>query len=310
MVDGAANPYTVLTLSHWPGNNTPACYKRDLSAEIAFSVISDPAFVPPAKIVSNNHFDEDGLVSVFALILPERALEYKESLIDIARAGDFGVYQDLASARASFVLNAWANPAISPLNEGVFKKPYHEITAILYEELLQRLLSVIDKVEHLERYWREEDAFLQASLKAFDKGLIEIEEDQKRNLAIIRIDDAVLPRVNLDRATSWVSQVIHPMAIHNRTDAMRILVIKGRMQEFYYRYETWVDYVSRKLPPRLDLHQLASRLNELEKGRGRWKFNGVSEIIARLNLNGHNMSEIGEVRFIKELRESLDHDSI
>lgn len=175
---------------------------------------------------------------------------------------------------------------------------------------MQRLLSVIDKVEHLERYWREEDAFLQASLKAFDKGLIEIEEDQKRNLAIIRIDDAVLPRVNLDRATSWVSQVIHPMAIHNRTDAMRILVIKGRMQEFYYRYETWVDYVSRKLPPRLDLHQLASRLNELEKGRGRWKFNGVSEIIARLNLNGHNMSEIGEVRFIKELRESLDHDSI
>ena len=74
MVDGAANPYTVLTLSHWPGNNTPACYKRDLSAEIAFSVISDPAFVPPAKIVSNNHYDEDGLVSVFALILPERAL--------------------------------------------------------------------------------------------------------------------------------------------------------------------------------------------------------------------------------------------
>jgi hypothetical protein len=97
---------------------------------------------------------------------------------------------------------------------------------------LQRLLSVIDKVEHLERYWREEDAFLQASLNAFDKGLIEIEEDQKRNLAIIRIDDAVLPRANLDRATSWVSQVIHPMAIHNRTDAMRILVIKGGCKSF------------------------------------------------------------------------------
>ena len=42
VVDGSAQPGTVLTLSHWPGSATPERYRADLSAEIAFTYAADP----------------------------------------------------------------------------------------------------------------------------------------------------------------------------------------------------------------------------------------------------------------------------
>jgi len=67
IVDGSANAHTTLTLSHWPRSGTPLEYRDDLSAQIAFRFLDHPRGYEPAEIVSNNHFDEDGLVSVFAL---------------------------------------------------------------------------------------------------------------------------------------------------------------------------------------------------------------------------------------------------
>ena len=63
VVDGAANESTVLTLSHWPGAPTPPELARDVSAEIAFAYLDAPCAHPPAEVVTNNHFDQNGLVS-------------------------------------------------------------------------------------------------------------------------------------------------------------------------------------------------------------------------------------------------------
>jgi len=73
IVDGAPAPSTVLVLSHWPGNRTPAPLKDDLSAQIVFRYLDRPDLRVDAEVVSNNHFDEDGLVSVWAMIHPEEA---------------------------------------------------------------------------------------------------------------------------------------------------------------------------------------------------------------------------------------------
>ena len=53
-----------------------------------------------AELVSNNHFDEDGLVGVFTLLEPGTALGLRELLIDTARAGDVATYRDRRAARA------------------------------------------------------------------------------------------------------------------------------------------------------------------------------------------------------------------
>ncbi|HVM52995.1 MAG TPA: DUF6687 family protein, partial [Acidimicrobiales bacterium] len=48
-----------------------------------------------AEVVTNNHFDQDGLAGVFALAEPDVAMRHRALLEDLAAAGDFGTYRDL-----------------------------------------------------------------------------------------------------------------------------------------------------------------------------------------------------------------------
>jgi hypothetical protein len=311
IVDGRSNDATVLALSHWPESGTPSKYRADLSAEIVFNFLEDgdPAKAIftglPCEVASNNHFDEDGLVSLFSLLYPKLAAEYKEILIDVASAGDFGVFQQRDAARISFVLSAWATPELSPLNQSVFARPYPEVTAILYEELLVRLPNVIEKIDSLRRYWEEEDHFLTLSEAAFEAGIVTIEELVDLDLAIVTVHRDDYPPVPRLLGPSWVSNIIHPMAVHNRTERMKVLLVKGKRYELYYRYETWVDFVSRPLVGRVDLSTLAASLSALEKGSAHWQYNGNDEIISRLKLVGAEASAIEPDRFLTELKAAL-----
>src|SRR5438552_11703005 len=85
IVDGAPAPTTVLTLSHWPHAPFLPGLSADLSAQMAFSYLEGPDPHHPADVVSNNHFDQDGLVSVFALAEPEAALARRDLLVDLDR---------------------------------------------------------------------------------------------------------------------------------------------------------------------------------------------------------------------------------
>ena len=73
VVDGSPAEGTVLCLSHWPGIECPAEFWADLSAEMAFLYVdAGGSGGGAASVVSNNHFDQDGLVGVFALSSPTR----------------------------------------------------------------------------------------------------------------------------------------------------------------------------------------------------------------------------------------------
>lgn len=306
IADGKPHEASALTLSHWPGSGTPPKYKDDLSAQIVFRYLDDPdvRLLSSVDVVSNNHFDEDGLVSMYALINPELAMEERDVLIDIARAGDFGTFHDRDSARISFVLSAWANPELSPLNQGVFARPYPEVTAILYEELLMRLPKIIQKIDNLRRYWQDEDDFLTLTETAFENGTIKLQEYPDVDLAVVHIEDRRFPPVRREQSASWISSVLHPMAVHNMTDCMRILIIRENRYEFYFRYETWVDFVSRPLRPRLNMTEFARFLNSREK-RTSWHFNGIDELIARLSMAEGHESRIDASQFVIELRQAL-----
>ncbi len=303
IVDGRSNDSTVLSLSHWPESGTPEKYRADLSAEIVFRYLDDPERIT-CEFVSNNHFDEDGLVSLFSILYPKLGREYRDVLIDVASAGDFGCFKSRDAARIAFVISAWSTPELSPLNQNVFAKPYPEVTAILYEELLVRLPNVIEKIENLKRYWEDEDAFLELTEAAIAQNEIKLDQCPELDLVIVTVDEKIdeFPR---DRSPSWVSSVMHPMAVHNLTECMKVLVIKGGRYELYYRYETWVDYFSRSLTKRIDLSQLARRFSTLEKGRAHWQFNGTDEIISRLKLVGADSSKIEPKIFVDEVKASL-----
>lgn len=69
-----------------------------------------------AEVVTNNHFDQDGFISVYALSRPDDALARRTLLEDVAAAGDFAIYRDRRAARLSMIIAAFADPERSPLD--------------------------------------------------------------------------------------------------------------------------------------------------------------------------------------------------
>jgi hypothetical protein len=307
IVDGSGNQNTRLTLSHWPGNATPSEFKADLSAQIVFKFLETDNFPEDVHAVSNNHFDEDGLVSMYSLLNPEAALDIREFLEDVARAGDFGKCEDRDAARVSFVLSAWTDPDRSPLNRTIFGGTHDELAAVLYDELLTRLPNIIDRLGNFEEFWAADDAFMDLTEDAIDKGLIEISEDEEHDLAVVVIPDGGIHGQGRPpaHAKSWISSVCHPMVIHNRIDCHRVLVMQQRRFQFYYRYESWVDYQSRQIMPRVDLSDFARRLNQTERGGNQWKFSGVDDIIGRLTMSDRSDSRLSPNQFVELLKTEL-----
>src|SRR5258706_4535933 len=93
IVDGSPAEGTVLSLSHWPHLPVPPGLEADLSAEMALGYLDRFDLHGPAELVSNNHFDQDGLVSVFALVDPDAAQARRDLLIDVAAARDSATYR-------------------------------------------------------------------------------------------------------------------------------------------------------------------------------------------------------------------------
>ena len=285
IVDGAATQNTILTLSHWPKSGTPPELKGDTSAAIVFHYLDSPRFHVDADVVSNNHFDEDGLVGIFTLIAPLIATRHRALLLDAAQAGDFGVFADRHAARIAFTLSAYANAETSPLSSGIFEKPYPAMASGLYVELLELLPRLLTSLNDFRPMWESEDDKLATSEQLIESGVITIEERPALDLALVRIpDDLTTQRVH--RFTQPRLMECHPFAVHNRTRCTRLLMLQGDRVELQYRYESWVQLASRRPALRVDLSQLADELNLEETTGGRWVFDGVEQITPKLHLEG------------------------
>jgi hypothetical protein len=291
VVDGSGNAATVITLSHWPKSGTPKALKADTSTEIVFNFLTAPRFHVAAASVSNNHFDEDGLAGIYALIEPEAATAMRDLVVGVAHAGDFATYRDRRAARVAFTVSAFADSQQSPLDRAIFEMPYAEQCAALYQELLPRFGEMLADTDRFRRYWEMEDEVLTDSERALRQEDVTIDELPEVDLAIVRIAEKRAPQ-SIHRFT-WASQeACHPMAVHNATRCNRILMQQGRCYAFVYRYESWVQFMTRPPPSRVDLSPLAEALSADESGATQWNFEGVSEITPRMTLSGDQESSI------------------
>jgi len=270
VVDGSAHADSLLTLSHWPKSGSPAALRDDLSAQIAFHYLDHPELHVPAEAVSNNHFDQDGLMSVYALVEPDAAQARRARAIDVARAGDFGTYRDRDSVRI-----AWAIATLGTETPGI---------ADPYAALLDRVPELLDRPERFADLWADEDEHLQGSEAAIASGIVTIEEREDLDLAIVTMPEDWTPRPVHRFTRPGITAALHPTAVHNATDLFRVLYLRGHKYEVQYRYETWVQYVTRRPPGRIDLTPLAAELSELEPGDARWAFDGVGAIAPSLHL--------------------------
>ncbi len=290
VVDGMGNAATEITLSHWPNSGTPSSLKADSSAEIVFNYLDRPAYHTDARAVSNNHFDEDGLIGVFTLIDPDGAIEMRDLVIDAAHAGDFATYRDRRAARIAFTVSAFVDPDVTPLNPGIFEKPYAERCADLYREMLPRFSEIASHTDRFKRHWEAQDRALDESEKALREGRIRIEEKPEVDLAVVTWSGPTSP---------------HPMAVHNATRRNRILSVRGRCYAFRYRYESWVQYMSARPAPRVDLTPFAEELSAEEPGSAAWAFDGVSAITPKMTMSGANESVLAPETFRSRLIDFL-----
>ncbi len=268
VVDGTPTTGTTLTLAHWPGSpEVPGDLRADLSAQMAFRYLDrlarGEALHGDAALVSNNHFDQDGLVGVFALVDPPAALARRPLLEDLAAAGDFGTYRDRTAARASMVVSALADPDRSPLRD--LPSDDGALVAHLYEAALPRLTDLVDDVDRYHDVWADEDAVLAECEEAVRSGGVRIEERPDVDLAVVHVERP--GRWWGHRFFGRRDEGIHPMAVHNATERGALLVVGDGTYRFRYRYESWVTYRSRAVRLRVDLAPLAQELTSLDDGR-------------------------------------------
>jgi hypothetical protein len=292
VVDGSPNEATVLTLSHWPGMGAPADLWADTSAEMALRYLDTGADRhEQAEVVTNNHFDQDGLAAMLALVDPVAALERRALLVDLARAGDFATYSSRRAARASMVLAALADRERSPLGPSVFAGDYPELCAALYTEALGIVVELLDHPDRYERLWKDEDDELTATEEAVRAGRIEVRELGDIDLAVVRVDPTLVTRGGHRFASEW-DEGLHPMALYAATSCVRVLVAQGDRYHYTDRYETWVQYRSRRLPRRVDLSDLADELTAREPAGATWEATPPSRLTPQLAVAGTGTSSL------------------
>ena len=302
ILDGSPAPGTVLTVTHWPGYPPPAGVAADLSAQMAFLLLEQPDLVPAgAEAVSNNHFDQDGLVSLHALVAPDDAVARRTFLEDVAFAGDFALCRDRDAARVSMALSALAGDG-----DGTDGLPtdYEERTAVLYEDMLGRLPELCDHIDRHRDLWGDEDATLAASDAAFTDGRATIEERPDLDLAVVTVADDTPAAGGHRFSHEWVSG-LHPMAVNSRTERITLARIQGRRYDVELRYEGWVQLQSRPVRPRRDLAALAERLQDEETGDATWSATSVGALLPRLHLGDGQESSIAPGRFVELLTQHL-----
>jgi hypothetical protein len=281
VVDGSPNRGTVLTISHWPGLPTPPGCSADTSAEMVFRYLDRGSDLHDgAGAVTNNHFDQDGLAGVYALVDPESALRCRAQLEGLATAGDFAVARDRSSARLSMAVDALADPSRSPLDD--LPERYDEACAVLYRAALELLPRWLDDPDSCRSLWQDEDRHLEAALAAVAAGDVRIEEDTELDLAIV-----TLPAGARSAGHRFVGRAftgIHPMALHGATDRSVLLTIDpdANRHQLTCRYEGWVQFRSRPIRPRVDLRPLAAQLTAAEPEGAQWTATGPDDLTPEL----------------------------
>lgn len=264
--------------SHWNGNETPAELKADTSTEIVLNLVASPnqtQLTQGIDLVTNNHFDTDGLLSVWTALAGERALEIRDELIAAAEAGDFSEFRTENAARASIVIQGpeqagGSSDTVSPLARQLSGKNVIDDSEC-YDILLPHVERVITSTDEFEILWRDGWDQIERAFNSFDRNESTVEEFPC-GLSLVSLSPRVFGN------DGFVPEV-HPMpsmaiARHARGHVFLITtqVAGGWYYALDYPYYSWADTVVRAKVKRRDFGSLLEQLNQLESiSNGRWQ---------------------------------------
>src|SRR5215207_4530146 len=180
-VDGTVD--NSIHFSHWQGNTTPTEVKADTSTEIALNLVASPnraQLTNGIELITNNHFDTDGVLSVWTVLTGERALEYRDLLIAAAEAGDFSEYSSDDGVRVSIAIQGSDqaspnNEAGSPLARLIAGENVDD-DARAYELVLPQVERLLTNINDFEPLWRDGWNSVVAAIESFEQGKSTVRE--------------------------------------------------------------------------------------------------------------------------------------
>ncbi len=259
-------------LSHWPGNRTPPHLRADTSTEMALKLARDPerdSWLRGVSIVTNNHFDTDGLLSVYAVLHPERALRHEKALVQAARTGDFGEFNTPEAFKFDAIVSAFDHDENSPIAGEIRDRPEHQRYQIIYDRLLAMLPDLLSGTGRFKPLWAKPLADLMRSLMSV-RSVARVREHDAAHLTVV---EATRP---LERMARFNVARHHRVLTADRTP-------DGWVYEMAFQVYSWFDTVTPPRGGRIDLTKLATAFDALETGReGRWTYTGNDSLDARL----------------------------
>ncbi len=269
-INAAPGPATLLALSNQPDSTTPDALIMDTAAESALAALRDAdarACIARAEAVSCPAFDAGALLAVWALIEPERALARAEQVARLAHAAEFGVAHDLDATGYVCAINAFCDPAESPIASMLAGQHEPERSATLFAALLPQLPALLENIRAFDLLWIGEYSDVLQADSLLNSGAVQVESVPELDLVVL---DTPLR--------------LHPL-IGLTVSAGRSRLLTVRSENTYtleYRYESWVRLRSWRPLPRIALGPLATRLNMFERRDGRWLAEAVTEPRPRL----------------------------
>jgi hypothetical protein len=261
-----------LNLSHWPGNRTPAHLRADTTTEMSLNLARDPgraAWLKDVAIVTNNHFDTDGLLSVFGVLRPEKALAHGRALVQAARTGDFGEFTTADAFKFDAVVTAFDDGTRSPIASEIRGLPDHERHPIVYDRLLGMLPGLLSGTGAYRDLWAKDLQELMRSMIRI-RDLARIREHQAARLTVIETLEPLVPMARFNAAAH------HRVLTATRTP-------DGPVYDMSFQIHSWFDTVTPPRGGRFDLGPVAVELDSLERdGSGRWVYSGDDSLDARL----------------------------
>lgn len=288
-------------LSHWHGNETPAELRADTSTEIALNLVASPkrdSFTQGIDLVTNNHFDCDGVLSCWTVLTGERALEYRDLLIAAAEAGDFSEYSSDDGVRVSIAIQGAEqsspnNDDGSPLAQMLAKRELAtriaDNDALSYELVFPEVERLLTNVDAYEPLWREGWKSVAAALESFASGKSRVKEYSESRISLVTLAPEIF---NGGRFSPTRHSAPFTAISKYARGEMFLIGIPAEDGWFYrldYPYYSWAETVVRPRIARRDLTNALEMLNSRETSRnGQWATDGreMTSAVKFLDENG------------------------
>ena len=295
-VDGTVD--NAIHFSHWQGNETPAELKADTSTEIALNLVASPnrkEVTRGIELVTNNHFDTDGVLSVWTVLAGERALALGDRLIPAAESGDFSEFKSEAAVRASIAIQGSDQPApgeesASPLASYLAGEIVTD-EARAYELVLPEVERLLTKTDEYESLWRGAWEKIALAIESFERSTSNVTEFQDSGVSLITLAPEVY-------GPGGFNPTLHtaPYTAISRYAKGQLFVITTPLENGWayridYPYYSWAETVVRPRIPRRDFSLVLTELNNLEQRQeGSWKLDSREMTSAIKFLGADNVS--------------------